>query len=50
MDEQRILRSDVFRLLAAVGRDPQALAKSRAILEAYVKNPGSIDAALAKAR
>jgi aminopeptidase N len=46
-DDRRGLRSDVFGVLAAYGRDPQLLAKSRAIVEAYMKDPSSVDAALA---
>jgi len=46
-DDRRGLRSDIFGMLTAYGRDPQLLAKSRAIVEAYMKDPASVDAALA---
>jgi aminopeptidase N/puromycin-sensitive aminopeptidase len=46
-DDRRGLRTDVFAVLTAYGRDPLLLAKSRAIVEAYMKDPASVDAALA---
>jgi aminopeptidase N len=46
-DDRRGLRSDVFGVLASYGRDPQLLAKSRAIVDAYRKDSASVDAALA---
>ncbi len=46
-DDRRALRTDVFAVLTTYGRDPQSLAKSRAIVEAYMKDPASVDAALA---
>jgi aminopeptidase N/puromycin-sensitive aminopeptidase len=46
-DDRRGLRPDVFAVLTAYGRDPQLLAKSRTIVEAYMKDPASVDAALA---
>jgi len=47
-DERRIFRSDVFRILAAYGRDPQSLARMRTIVDAYMKAPDSVDGALAE--
>lgn len=47
-DDKRGVRSDVFGMLAAYGRDPQAIQKSRAIVEQYMKNPDSVDAAIAR--
>jgi aminopeptidase N len=46
-DDRRGLRSDVFATLATYGRDPQLLAKSRLLVEQYMRNPNSVDAALA---
>jgi aminopeptidase N/puromycin-sensitive aminopeptidase len=46
-DDRRGLRSDVFGTLAGYGRDPELLKKSRAIVDAYMKDPASVDAALA---
>jgi aminopeptidase N/puromycin-sensitive aminopeptidase len=46
-DDRRGLRSDVFGTLAPYGRDPQLIEKSRAIVATYMKNPASVDAALA---
>lgn len=46
-DDRRALRSDVFATLATCGRDPQLLEKSRAIVEQYMKDPNSVDAAIA---
>ena len=46
-DDRRGLRSDVFATLAQYGRDPKLLAKSRALVDAYGKDPASVDAALA---
>jgi aminopeptidase N len=46
-DDRRGLRSDVFETLALNGRDPQLLAKSRVLVEQYMRDPNSIDAALA---
>jgi aminopeptidase N len=45
--ERTALRSDVFGTLALYGRDPELIAKSRAIAEAYMKDPQSVDEALA---
>ena len=45
--ERAALRSDVFGTLALYGRDPELIAKSRAIAEAYMKDPQSVDEALA---
>jgi len=46
-DDRRGLRSDVFATLATYGRDPQLLAKSRLLVEQYMRNPNSVEAALA---
>jgi aminopeptidase N len=46
-DDRRALRSDVFGALASDGRDPQLLAKSRLLVEQYMRDPNSVDAALA---
>jgi hypothetical protein len=46
-DERRALRSDVFGTLATYGRDPELLAKSRSLADAYMKEPGSVESALA---
>jgi aminopeptidase N len=46
-DDLRGLRSDVFGTLAAYGKDPALLAKSRSMTEAYMKDPASVEAALA---
>jgi aminopeptidase N/puromycin-sensitive aminopeptidase len=46
-DEKRALRSDVFGTLATYGRDPQLLQRSRALVETYMRDPNSIDGALA---
>jgi aminopeptidase N len=47
-DERRGLRSDIFRMLASYGRDPQLLSKSRVIADTYMQAPDSMDAALAR--
>ncbi|MGH9775650.1 MAG: M1 family aminopeptidase [Candidatus Acidiferrales bacterium] len=46
-DDIRGLRTDVFGVLAAFGRDPQLVAESRTITEAYMKDPTSVDPGLA---
>jgi aminopeptidase N len=46
-DDRRGLRSDVFATLAVYGRDPQLLAKSRTLVEQYMRNSNSVEAALA---
>jgi aminopeptidase N len=46
-DDKRGLRSDVFATLATYGRDPQLLAKSRVLIEQYMRDPNSVEAALA---
>jgi hypothetical protein len=46
-DDRRGLRSDVFATLATYGRDPQLLAKSRVLVEQYMRDPHSVEAALA---
>jgi aminopeptidase N/puromycin-sensitive aminopeptidase len=45
--ERTALRSDVFGTLALYARDPELVAKSRAIAAAYMKDPHSVDEALA---
>ena len=47
-DDTRGLRSDVFATLAYYGRDPQVLAKSRLLMEQYMRDPNSVEAALAR--
>jgi aminopeptidase N len=47
-DEKRALRADVFSKLAIYGRDPQLLAASRILVEQYMRDPTSVDPALAK--
>jgi aminopeptidase N len=46
-DDRRGLRSDVFDALALNGRDPQLMAKSRVLVEQYMREPNSVEAALA---
>jgi len=46
-DDRRGLRSDVFATLATYGRDPHLLAMSRALVAQYMKDPNSVEAALA---
>jgi len=46
-DDRRGLRSDVFATLATYGRDPELLARSRALVEQYMRDPNSVEAALA---
>jgi aminopeptidase N len=46
-DDRRGLRSDVFGTLATYGRDPQLMAKSRLMVEQYMRDPNSVEAALA---
>jgi aminopeptidase N/puromycin-sensitive aminopeptidase len=46
-DDRRGLRADVFATLATYGRDPQMLARSRALVEQYMRDPNSVEAALA---
>src|SRR5271163_3342797 len=46
-DDRRGLRSDVFATLVRYGRDPQLLAKSRLLVEQYMRDPNSVEAALA---
>ena len=45
--ERTAMRSDVFGTLALYGRDPELVAKSRAIAETYMRDPQSVDEALA---
>ena len=45
--ERNALRSDVFESLAVYGRDPQLVAKARAVVEQYMAAPQSVDTALA---
>jgi len=47
-DEKRELRANVFAKLALYGRDPQALAAARAMVELYMRDPSSVDSALAR--
>jgi len=46
-DDRRGLRSDLFAALAVYGRDPQLIAKSRLLVEQYMRDPNSVEAALA---
>jgi aminopeptidase N len=46
-DDRRGLRSDILGTLASYGRDPQVVAKSRALVGSYMKSPDSVDAGLA---
>jgi aminopeptidase N len=46
-DDRRGLRSDVFGVLAVYGRDPQLIAKSRLLAEQYMRDPNSVESALA---
>ncbi len=46
-DERRGLRADVFATLAVFGRDPRLEEKSRALVAQYMKDPNSVEAALA---
>jgi aminopeptidase N len=46
-DDRRALRSDIFGTLSVYGRDPELVAKSRALVDAYMKDPSSVEAALA---
>lgn len=46
-DDRRGLRSDIFGTLATYGRDPQLVQKSRTLVDSYMKDPSSVDAALA---
>jgi aminopeptidase N len=46
-DDRRGLRSDVFATLATYGRDPQLLAKSHLLIEQYMRDPNSVEEALA---
>jgi hypothetical protein len=46
-DDRRGLRSDVFGVLATYGRDPQLIARSRLLVEQYMRDPNSVEAALA---
>jgi aminopeptidase N len=45
--ERQALRTDVFGALASYGRDPQLIAQARAIAEQYMKDPSSVEEALA---
>ena len=45
--ERQALRGDIFAMLAQYGRDPQMIAKARAIAEQYMKDPQSVNAELA---
>ncbi len=46
-DDKRGLRSDVFGALGTYGRDPQWIERSRSIVEQYMRDPNSVDAAMA---
>jgi aminopeptidase N len=48
-DERRALRADVFGTLATYGNDPATIAKSREIVNAYMKDPASVDSSLSGA-
>ena len=45
--ERKALRTDIFGTLALYGRDPELVAKARAIVAAYMKDPQSVDESLA---
>jgi len=45
-DERRALRADVFGTLATYGKDPALLGKSRELVDAYMKDPSSVDSSL----
>jgi aminopeptidase N/puromycin-sensitive aminopeptidase len=45
--ERQALRTDVFGTLASYGRDPELIAQSRSLTEAYMKDPSSVEEALA---
>ncbi len=45
--QRSALRSDILGTLAAYGRDPALLAQARAIADSYMKDPSSVDDALA---
>jgi aminopeptidase N len=47
-DEKRALRADVFATLGTYGRDPQLLQSSRALVDKYMRDPSSVEAALAR--
>jgi aminopeptidase N len=46
-DDRRSLRSTVIYTLGSVGRDPEILQKSRALIEEYMQDPSTIDPSLA---
>jgi aminopeptidase N len=46
-DDRRGMRADVIATLTQVGRDPKLIAKSRTLVEQYMKEPDSVDPALA---
>jgi aminopeptidase N len=46
-DDRRGLRADVFATLALYGRDPRMREKSRGLAAQYMKDPSSVEAALA---
>ncbi len=46
-DDRRGLRADLFGTLAYFGRDPQMLAKARSLVAQYMRDPHSVEAALA---
>jgi hypothetical protein len=47
-DEYQGLRSDVFETLARYGRDPRIVERARAIVDAYMTAPDTVDAAMAE--
>ncbi len=47
-DKHQGLRSDVFETLARYGRDPRFVEKARAIVDAYMTAPDTVDAAMAE--
>jgi aminopeptidase N len=47
-DDRRVLRSAVVRILAAFGRDRQTLRQLRTVVDAFMKTPETIDAAVAE--
>jgi aminopeptidase N len=45
--DRAALRSEIFGTLALDAREPELVAKSRRVTEAYMKDPGSVDESLA---
>ncbi|HLK06227.1 MAG TPA: M1 family aminopeptidase, partial [Candidatus Acidoferrum sp.] len=46
-DSRRAMRADVFGVLAQIGREPKLLAKAKSVADQYMKDPNSVEAALA---